>query len=159
MTHHRRRRVSSTLSPKAKDCLRYLAGCAVVGVDSDVEVYSDENFPSKIVIAVVHDSSGFDPLAKVCISGWMSEHAALEDAYDSLYHHYLDNYYGYVKEVMEESGGEYDHTEGWDGSVFTLPFKEAVSVILQLHLRGAISINKQDVLNIGHEWLWSEGFL
>lgn len=159
MSHIARRRASNTLSLNAEDCLRYIKSTAVKSVDSDVEVYTDEEIPSRVVVAVFHDGSGFTPLSTVSISMFWGEQETIEDAFDSLHHVYLDIYSDYVLEVAEESGGDYDHTEGWDGKVFTLTLKEAISVVLEANLKGSVYIDDQDVLNIDKGWLKSEGFL
>lgn len=106
---------------------RMLKGSYVADVGTD---FSFSTLGEEIYVAIVHDSSGFMPLATVGIS-IANEDEALEIADELLESKLLENE-DKVKEFMNDWGDEWFEVmmEGTSGSTFTFDSGEDVTMVL-----------------------------
>jgi hypothetical protein len=94
----------------------YLNGCVTSAGDSAMYLEDDD-----IHIAVIHDSSGFNPTAAIAVSESNTQEA-LEEAFDHLKDFLIENYACHVRELQKEHGDEWEAvlTEPFDGMTWTL---------------------------------------
>lgn len=102
----------------------YLSGCVVSAGDSDLHL------GETVHVAVVHDSSGYQPTAAISVSHTHKEDA-LWDAHRELYEFLLEHYPDHVEELQNEYGARWEETlvESFDGMTWTLPANVAADII------------------------------
>jgi hypothetical protein len=88
-------------SVDAEHLKSYLNGCVTSAGDSAMYLEDDD-----IYIAVIHDSSGFNPTAAIAVSESNTQEA-LEEAYDCLKDFLIENYACHVRELQKEHGDEW----------------------------------------------------
>jgi hypothetical protein len=96
----------------AEDLDRWLRGCAIVAGEIDLW----DNVSTKVLVAIVHDGSGFNPAAAVAVMD----------------HGHQDEVLQLADELLEEwklTQGEDVFTGADDGMVWELPIAEAARVL------------------------------
>lgn len=107
---------------------RYLAGVVTLDGEGSITVHPDKDPP--VNIAIVHDSSGFNPGAAIYVSDWEGPDTTLQNAFEILENKVMEDQ-DHVKEIMEEWGDDWNEilTEAFDGMVFTVPASVAAKII------------------------------
>lgn len=110
---------------------RYLSRCSLVCGEGEIDL-TEEDIEDEVMIAIVHDGSGFTPAAAIHVSELGSTHDALEHAFDALREHTIEHFPEHVKSLQEEWGDEWDQilVGSFDGIAFTLSPHAAAKAII-----------------------------
>lgn len=105
-----------------------LQGTVVVAGEGDIDLADMDD----VHIGMVWDDSGYTPASAIYVmQGWGSQDVALQEAFEILEDHEIQQYPEHVAELEAEWGDRWHEilTEGWNGAAWTMKPKAAAHII------------------------------